>query len=216
MKNKLYKTMIALALGAMMACNDKNDEPKKDNSSTNTFTDPRDNQTYKIVKIGNQTWMAENLNYASAGALCYSNSSDSCAKYGKLYGISDLTSSLCPNGWHISTDQDWKTLEVNQGMSQADADKETPSGIGSRTITISKLLKGGSSGLEVLYSGVHNTNITFGDVGNITAFWTSTEKTAGNYYFRGISKNNTNSIDRDYRNDSGNPKYKFCIRCVQN
>jgi len=94
-----------------------------------TFTDERDGKVYKIVKIGSQTWMAQNLNYAAKGSKCYDNKAENCAKYGRLYSW-DAAMKACPAGFHVPSFAEWDTLQEFVGDEGFEAGRKLKSTIG--------------------------------------------------------------------------------------
>jgi len=78
----------------------------------NYFVDNRDGKTYRMVKIGDQTWMAQNLNYEAQNSYCYDNKPTNCNKYGRLYPIEETIEkgSVCPDGWHLPDTTEWFAL----------------------------------------------------------------------------------------------------------
>ena len=128
-------------------------------------------KTYKTVKIGEQVWMAENLNEDSESSFCYGNDDTNCVTYGRLYNLDGAVGIASKvNGWHLPTDDEWKALERYLGMSESDINKSglftsrTSGNVGN------KLQKDSSSGFDALFGGVYN-NREYAGLGEFTGFW---------------------------------------------
>ena len=86
---------------------DVSQEHFNSNITYSSFTDSRDQKTYRTVTIGGKKWMAENLNYATTNSWCYKNGY--CTEYGRLYDWISVQEA-CPSGWRLPTNEDWENL----------------------------------------------------------------------------------------------------------
>lgn len=141
-----------------------------ENTDPSKLIDFRDNKTYKVVKIGKQFWMAENLNFRRFnGSECYNRSDRNCEVFGRLYDWETAVNS-CPRGWHLPSIEEWTTMIDHLG-GETEAYKKIISISSWQHNDLSITNKTEFSGLPGGY-GVHSSN--FREIGESAYWWTST------------------------------------------
>ncbi|MDX9846861.1 MAG: PEGA domain-containing protein [Tenuifilaceae bacterium] len=90
------------------------------NENTGMFTDSRDGRSYKWLRIGEQIWMAENLAYIPTNGKywAYDNNNLNVFKHGYLYDW-NTARNVCPSGWHLPSEEEWKKLIEYAGSSSS-------------------------------------------------------------------------------------------------
>jgi len=168
-----------------------------------SFTDARDGKSYKTLKFGNQTWMAENLGYSANGSKCYDNNESNCQKYGRLYNL-ETAIKACPKGWHLSSDAEWQTLvDLAGGSKEAGNTLKASNGWTSNGNGVDAV------GFSALPGGQGDSYGDFGYVGSNGLWWSATENNANGTYYRMYYHNaivDRNSFDKGCY---------YSVRCVQ-
>jgi len=190
--------------------------------SFGTFTDTRDGQTYKTVKIGTQTWMAENLNYITDRywrfgdttdfniSWCYNNDISYCYKYGRLYDWETATT-VCPKGWKLPSREDWNRLVATVGGEEIASKKlKSMSGWNNREDDGKSGNGTDNYGFSALPGGYRNySGGSFDGAGYYGSWWTATERGSGNAYYRDMDYYNNDASEGNYYKSNGQS-----VRCV--
>ncbi len=188
-----------------------------------------DGNLYTVIKMSKQFWLKENLRTSKyndttaiatglsdtewkqtkSGAFAvYENNMLNNIKFGKLYnGYAVATGKLCPKGWRVSTDKDWKELETFIGVAADELDRT-----GERGDVADKLKTGtgwksspftgnNSSGFSIEPAGARLDNGEYTTISQYGNFWTSTvyDDRYGLLYLWNHHVNyNSNAIGRIY------------------
>jgi uncharacterized protein (TIGR02145 family) len=185
--------------------------------------DPRDGQSYRTVKIGNQMWMAENLNFETTASYCYKNLDSNCVKYGRLYTWSNAME-VCPRGWRLPNKEDWETLLKNVGGNKS-AGKVlksqtawTEEGNGTDDYGFSALPAGERTYFDVCsvkggYTADHmfKAKVNYDSLGVEANFWSSTKDGDDNVYAMKLHCN----MDDASLNSVCGEFYSLSVRCVK-
>ena len=193
------------------------------------MVDPRDKQLYRVVNIGSQIWMAENLNYEVDSSFCYyddtkdQDSVENCKKYGRHYtwaaavgksevdcgygnacGLSGTVRGVCPEGWHLPDTTEWNALfDAVGGIETAGKMLKSTEG----------WKKNGNGSdtyfFSALPAGVRDDYGNFGVEGNGALFWSSTEDDSYNAYYYFLNNSDDALLVGNYKG------YGCSVRCLK-
>ena len=189
----------------------------EDNCEYGSLTDDRDGQTYKTVKIGEQWWMAENLNYRyiqqtaeeDSSSFCYDNHPANCAKYGRLY-LWSAALVVCPEGWHLPDSTEWEALRTAVG-GWATAGKMLKSTEGWNDNFDGTSGNGSDSYFfSALPAGLRGKSGNFLNEGYYALFWSSTEKISNVVYYMALYRDQDNASLVSYYTGHG-----LSVRCLK-
>ncbi len=195
--------------------NDISSSSEKIDAVTGSVTDERDGQIYKTVKIGRLWWFAQNLNFETVNSHCFRDSSEYCAKYGRLYtwaaavGKSEeecgyrqecnLTlpvQGACPSGWRVPSNYDWNDLFE---------------AIGGDAVAGKNLRNSDENGFALVYAGRINYAGNFIELGESARIWSSSEVSEYDAFYAEFYY----TLEDVWFPEEGSKYEGYSIRCVK-
>jgi uncharacterized protein (TIGR02145 family) len=196
-----------------------------------------DGNVYKTVKIGDQWWMAENLkttkyrngdpiphvtnnnDWTDLSTPAYCSYNNDNTTYGSVYGLlynwyaldpaSNGNKNICPEGWHIPTDEELTTLINNLGGAIIAGGKLKEAGTSHWSIPNTGATN--TSGFTALPAGFRSyVDGSFQYVGVFSHWWTSTQTSETQAWNLGLF-----NIDASANHSASEKKLGFSIRCVK-
>ena len=187
------------------------------------------NREIYAIHIGDQVWMAKNLDVDVPGSFCYGGDSANCAKYGRLYtwaaamklsnDYSELTArdsvkrvhrGVCPVGWHVPSIYDFERLNAYiQDIDDAVAVGTNLKARGVWPETENSMPGENGFGFNALPSGFLPAVSAFTGRDSATGFWSTAEKDSVSAFFWSLRYDGD-----DLLRDSSGKAAAFPVRCV--
>lgn len=232
-------SIISLAFWILACTNTEDEEVSGCFETSGKFIDTRDNHEYQWVKIGNQTWMAENLAYLPAvspfindttNSPCYyvygyngtdvntAKTNPNYIKYGVLYNW-PAALTACPQGWHLPSDAEWKQLEIELGMTLNHVDDclntfDRGTNQGTQIKSDNGWHNSGNgtniSGFSGRPGGFRFSNGNFSFSEKLGYWWASTNSSEEFAWSRGLSYNSSGVCRNHSFKNNG-----FSVRCIK-
>ena len=202
---------------------------------TQDIAQDSDGNIYKTVKIGDQIWLAENLRTTTfqdrskvITGYVPDDDASNLLMYGRLYSWQDVNDekNICPTGWRVASDEDWKELEKIIGISNSDLDNEGWRGENDIALTL-KAAQPNTLFKIFDQSQVNKHNFSaqpagvklgnwYITQGMYTEFWTASSASDKDAYARTLAYSWWNSHKGEIRRARLKKSYMFSVRCVKN
>ncbi|MGM0650921.1 MAG: FISUMP domain-containing protein [Bacteroidota bacterium] len=214
MKN-IYLIIVLIAGALLVAGCNNNDEMMKD----------KDGNEYKTIKVGEQVWMAENMNYATeSGSWHYNDNPENGDLYGRLYTW-ETACEVCPDGWHLPTAEEWEQLIefVESSIENSDSANmklqvakalAAPTGwtsTGAEKSVAAESSSNNKTGFSAVPGGYRYYGGNYYNHGHVGMWWTSSKLPISKEVYRSVYYISNRSVGGDFVSGW----YGAAVRCVK-